>query len=114
MREYGSFDWEAFGATPLSRDPYEHVVVNGFVKREALQAVNDDYPEIQDAGSFRRRGDLEKFGPGFRRMVEGLESEEFRKAFQEKFRRTYPAGRRPSRRAALAGGDGTYSHRLRG
>ena len=77
------FDWEAFGATPLSRDPYEHVIVNGFVKREALQAVNQDYPEIQDAGSFPLE-ELE-FGPAFQSMVEGLESEGFRKAFENKF-----------------------------
>ena len=105
MTDIDLFDWEAFGATPLSRDPYEHVVVNGFVKLEALQAVNDDYPEIQDAGSFPLEG-LE-FGPGFKRMVDGLESEEFRLAFQEKFQ-TDLSGRPTTItvRGRCAGGDG--------
>ncbi len=68
------FDWEGFGATPLSRDPYEHVIVNGFVKREALQKINADYPAITDAGSFPLEG--LQFGPGFKAMVDGLESEQ--------------------------------------
>ena len=99
------FDWEAFGATPLSRDPYEHVIVNGFVKREALQAVNEDYPEIQDAGSFPLEG--LKFGSAFQHMVDGLESKEFRKAFEDKFQ-TDLSGRPTTItvRGRCAGGDG--------
>jgi len=77
------FDWENFRATPLNRDPYEHVIVNGFVKREALQKVNADYPHIEDTGSFPVES--LKFGPGFQQMVDALESEEFRSAFEEKF-----------------------------
>src|SRR5260370_1130970 len=60
------FDWETFRATPLSQDPYEHVIVSGFVKAEALRKINADYPEIQDTGSFAIEG--LKFGPGFKLM----------------------------------------------
>jgi hypothetical protein len=77
------FDWQAFRVTPLSCDPYEHVIVNGFVKPGALQKINADYPAIEDTGSFPVEG--LQFGPGFQLMVDGLESEEFRKAFEEKF-----------------------------
>jgi hypothetical protein len=77
------FDWETFRATPLSRDPYEHVIVSGFVKAEALRKINADYPEIQDTGSFAIEG--LKFGAGFKLMVDALESDEFRRAFEEKF-----------------------------
>lgn len=78
------FDWEALRATPLSCDPYEHVIVSGFVKSEALARINADYPAIQDTGSFPvERLD---FGPGFKSMVDALESEQFRKEFEEKFR----------------------------
>ena len=78
------FDWEALRATPLSCDPYEHVIVSGFVKPEALARINADYPAIQDTGSFPvERLD---FGPGFKSMVDALESEQFRKEFEEKFR----------------------------
>src|SRR5579884_2770491 len=77
------FDWQAFGATPLKQDPYEHLIVNGFVKRDALQKINQDYPIIEDAGSFPVEG--LRFGPGFQLIVDALESERFRKAFEEKF-----------------------------
>lgn len=77
------FDWEALRATPLSCDPYEHVIVGGFVKSEALARINADYPAIQDTGSFPvERLD---FGPGFKSMLDALESEQFRKEFEEKF-----------------------------
>lgn len=77
------FDWAAFRATPLSCDPYEHVIVKGFVKSEALTRINADYPAIEDTGSFPI--EQLKFGPGFKSMVDALESEQFRKEFEEKF-----------------------------
>lgn len=77
------FDWESFRTAPLSRDPYEHVVVNGFVRPDSLARINDDYPSIQDTGSFPVEG--LQFGPGFKALVAGLESDEFRGAFEEKF-----------------------------
>ena len=57
------FDWETFRATPLSRDPNEHVIISGFVKPEALGKINADYPAIEDTGSFPIEG--LRFGPGF-------------------------------------------------
>lgn len=99
------FDWETFRATPLSRAPYEHVIVNGFLKPEALRKVNADYPHIEDTGSFPVES-LE-FGPGFQQMVDALESEEFRSAFEEKFQ--VDLSGRPTTitvRGRCAGGDG--------
>lgn len=77
------FDLEAFRAAKLEREPYEYIVLPGFVKPEALQRINADYPRIAQSGSFPL--DSVKFGPGFRAIVDALESEEFRKAFEEKF-----------------------------
>jgi SM-20-related protein len=76
-------DLESFRAAPLARDPYEHLILCGFVKPAALRGLNSDYPHIEQSGSFP----LEslKFGPGFRALVEALESAELRKAFEEKF-----------------------------
>jgi SM-20-related protein len=77
------FDWEKFRTVPLSRDPYEHIVVNGFVRPDALARINEDYPSIEDTGSFPvERLEL---GADFKALVDGLESEEFRQAFEEKF-----------------------------
>jgi SM-20-related protein len=99
------FDWETLRATPLNRDPYEHVIVKAFVKPEALRKVNADYPRIEDTGSFPVEG-LE-FGPGFQQMVDALESDEFRNAFEEKFE--VDLSGRPTTitvRGRCAGGDG--------
>jgi SM-20-related protein len=77
------FDLDALRATPLSRDPYEFVIVPGFVKSEALEKINADFPTIEHAGSFPL--DHLEFGSAFQAMIDALESEEFRKAFEEKF-----------------------------
>ena len=50
------FDWEAFGATPLSRDPYEHVVVNGFVKRRGVAGNKRRLPRDSGRGKFPAGG----------------------------------------------------------
>lgn len=77
------FDYEAFRKAPLVREPYEHMILPGFVKPEALAKINADYPRIDHAGSYPLAS-LE-FGPNFQAMVDALESEGFRKAFEEKF-----------------------------
>jgi SM-20-related protein len=77
------FDLEALSAAPLEREPFEHLVLREFVKPDALCRINSDYPRIMQTGSFPL-GSV-KFGPGFQAMVNALESEEFRKAFEEKF-----------------------------
>ena len=76
-------DLEKFRATPLARDPYEYLIVPGFVTAEALEKINADYPGIDKAGSYPLNH-LE-FGPSFQAMVDALESREFRQAFEEKF-----------------------------
>jgi hypothetical protein len=47
-----SLDFPALKAAALARDPYEHVIVPGFLKPEAAAAVNADYPQIDKPGSF--------------------------------------------------------------
>jgi SM-20-related protein len=77
------FDLDAFRATPLSREPYEYLVIPRFVKADALEKINSDYPKIEHAGSFPL--DHLEFGPAFQAMIDALESAEFRKAFEDKF-----------------------------
>jgi len=79
----GIFDLEAFRAAALEREPYEHVVLRDFVRPEALRRINADYPRIAQSGSFPL--DSLKFGAGFQAMIDALESEKFRRAFEEKF-----------------------------
>jgi SM-20-related protein len=77
------FDFEKFRATPLTREPYEHLVIPGFVTGEALEKINADYPKIVHAGSYPL--DSLEFGSTFQAMVDALESTQFREAFEQKF-----------------------------
>jgi SM-20-related protein len=76
-------DIGAFGAAPLSVEPFCYVVVPGFVRPEALRPINEDYPDISMPGSFPL-GRL-TYGPAFRKFIAELESAEFCEAFEEKF-----------------------------
>jgi SM-20-related protein len=77
------FNMDAFAAAPLLHDPYDFLIIDQFVKPDALTNINADYPKIDDAGSLPLAG--LKFGPNFQAMVDALNSEEFRQAFEKKF-----------------------------
>jgi SM-20-related protein len=81
MPEYLRLD--AFRDTPLVREPFQHLIVSGFVAPTALDAINADYPKISTSGSFPV--DQVSFGPAFQTLLDELESDEFRTAFEEKF-----------------------------
>ncbi len=74
---------EAFGATPLVQEPFQHLIVPGFISPQGLAAINADYPKISSSGSFPV--DQVSFGPEFQNLLDELESDEFRAAFEEKF-----------------------------
>jgi hypothetical protein len=74
---------EAFRQTPLVPEPFEHLILPRFVKAEALDAINRDYPVIEKSGSFPLSE--VSYGPAFAALVEELNGDAFRKAFEEKF-----------------------------
>src|SRR5881409_3960358 len=76
-------DLERFRSTPLTREPFDFLVVPEFVKADARAAIDKDYPEVGRAGSFPL-GEV-SYGPAFARLIEEMRSDEFRKAFEEKF-----------------------------
>ncbi len=73
----------AFRATPLVREPFQHLIVPSFVAPAALSAINADYPKISTTGSFPV--DQVSFGPAFQSLLDELEGDDFRVAFEEKF-----------------------------
>ena len=77
------FDWEAFEATPLVRDPYDHIVVPGFVRRELLASIARDYPPLEDTGSHPIS--QVHSGPAFEAFVKETQTAEFREQFARKF-----------------------------
>ena len=46
------FDLKALKAAPLIREPFQYLVVPGFVPPPALAEINRDYPKIATSGSF--------------------------------------------------------------
>jgi SM-20-related protein len=79
----GALDLAAFRATPLVREPFDYLVLPGFVRPEARAAINASYPEIKRPGSFPL-SEL-TFGPAFANLVAEMNGDEFRRAFEEKF-----------------------------
>jgi SM-20-related protein len=78
-----NFDLAAFRATPLSREPFEYLVVPRFIRQDVLARINADYPKISERGSFPVT--QVAFGPAFQALLDELESDELRDAFEEKF-----------------------------
>lgn len=76
-------DLERFRNTPLTSEPFQFLIVPEFVRAEARLAIDKDYPEVARPGSFPLREVT--YGPGFAMLIEQLRSDEFRRAFEEKF-----------------------------
>jgi SM-20-related protein len=74
---------EKFRATPLVRQPFEHLIVPQFIAPAALTAINGDYPKISTSGSFPV--DQVVFGQAFQTLLGELNSDAFREAFEDKF-----------------------------
>jgi SM-20-related protein len=78
-----ALDLDALKAAPLTREPFQYLVVPGFVRAGARAKINADYPKISEGGSFPAA--QLSYGPAFREFLDELESDEFREAFEEKF-----------------------------
>ncbi len=77
-------DLDKFRAASLATEPFNYIVVPGFVRPQALKLINAGYPDISRPGSFPLRHLV--YGPAFRKFIDELESAEFRDAFEEKFK----------------------------
>jgi SM-20-related protein len=76
-------DLDRLRAAPLEHDPFEFVVVDNFVRPEAVPAILDDFPAVRGAGSFP----VESFeyGPVFGRLVAALIGPELARVVADKF-----------------------------
>jgi hypothetical protein len=84
-------DLEAFRAAPLVTDPFDFVCVPGFIRAEALEAINRDYPKLDQPGSIPLG--IFPHGPGFQSLIDELRGPALVAAFEEKFKldlRRYP------------------------
>ena len=78
-----AIDLDGFRATPLSRDPYDFLIVPGFLRAAAVAAIDADFPAIPKPGSYPV-GKLD-FGPAFAALIQELLAPEIERAFAEKF-----------------------------
>lgn len=72
-----------FAATPIARDPFDHLIVPGFIAPAALPALNADFPAIAKGGSYPT--EVLRFGPAFAALIEEIEGDAMRQAFAAKF-----------------------------
>ena len=80
---FAALDLAALETAPLAKEPFQYLVVPGFVRAEACATINRDYPKIAESGSFP--ADQLSYGPAFRAFLGELASDEFRAVFERKF-----------------------------
>ena len=76
-------DLDRLRAAPLSRDPFDFVVVENFVDRDELGPLVADFPPVPGHGSFPVQSLI--CGPVFSRLVAALTGPALRSAVEEKF-----------------------------
>jgi len=75
--------YNKFDQTPLTTEPFECIVVPGFVRRQALDAARASYPEVPGPGS-HPPANLD-IRDGFKALVEELLGPQFQFAIEKKF-----------------------------
>jgi len=76
-------DLERLRAAPLSRDPFDFVVVENFVRPQYLAAAIADFPPLGKHGSFPLNG--QRYGAAFARLAAELQDSDLRRAIEDKF-----------------------------
>ncbi len=76
-------DIERFRAAHVAREPYEYLVLPGFVRPEYLAHIRADFPQIDRGGSFPLASLC--YGTTFANLAEELMGDDLRAAFAEKF-----------------------------
>ncbi|WP_439814704.1 2OG-Fe(II) oxygenase [Zavarzinia sp. CC-PAN008] len=76
-------DLEALRATPLKREPFDYLIVPGFVTATGCAAANRDYPDLTQPGSFPAQ--FLRYGAGFQQLLDALQGDAFEDAVADKF-----------------------------
>jgi SM-20-related protein len=79
----GFLDIDALRATPLNRDPFDHLIVERFVRPQAREAIGADYPAIEKPGSFTLE-DIQVKG-ALAGLIEEMKGDAFRAAVEAAF-----------------------------
>ena len=76
-------DLEKFNATGLCREPFDFLVVPGFLKSGSLAAIHDDFPRVDRPGSFPLES--QSYGAAFQALIDELRGPAVQAAFERKF-----------------------------
>jgi hypothetical protein len=76
-------DLTRFHEASVTDDPFEFLVLPGFVRREFLAQIGADFPQIDRGGSFPLNSMC--YGETFSRLADELLGDDLRTAFAEKF-----------------------------
>ncbi len=74
---------ESFRDTSLTSDPYEYLVLPGFVRADCLKRIDEDFPKIEQGGSFPLAS--LSYGGAFAELSDELLGESVKAAFSDKF-----------------------------
>jgi SM-20-related protein len=76
-------DVEAVLGATVMDDPFPYLMVPGFVRPEAIDAIERDFPQVAHAGSFPLPA-LD-YGPAFQTFMDAIRGPEFTAAVTQKF-----------------------------
>ena len=74
---------DRFRATPLTREPFEFLIVPGFLREQSRAVLNADFPAIAKPGSFPVSE--VRSGAAFQALLAELQGPDFAAAVEEKF-----------------------------
>ena len=77
------FDFASFDATPLARDPFDHLIVPGFLRPDALAALNRDFPPIEGPSNYAP--ERLTYGPAFAALLSALRGRRLAARLEHKF-----------------------------
>jgi len=76
-------DVEAVRRAAVVNEPFPHLMVPGFVRPEAIDAIERDFPAVAHAGSFPLP--TLNYGPRFQDFMDAIRGPEFTEAVADKF-----------------------------
>jgi SM-20-related protein len=78
-----TIDIGALRAMEVTREPFPHMIVPSFIRSDALQAIDADFPQIDCSGSLPLP--TLDYGPKFKEFIDDIQGPEMRSAIAEKF-----------------------------
>ena len=67
-------DIDALRAAKVTQEPFPYLIVPGFIRKEAVEAIEADYPDVPLPGSFPLPA--LRYGGNFKKLVEEISGPE--------------------------------------